>query len=160
MKNSFLIFVLCVCLWGCQTSNTDTVDRFSDYLSSTFNINLVDGLYVILPEHSCSGCKKWVLRTLSSKTVKGNVNLISVGVSQQASLDSFLGRIEVNGTVVIKDESGTIFEYGLIESNYPKEYIRFIEVTDSRITLDKSLKTEDLASNQNLLNYFNEHLNL
>ena len=82
MKNSFLIFVLCVCLWGCQTSNTDTVDRFSDYLSSTFNINLVDGLHVIPLRVKQSGCKKWVLRTLSSKTVKGNVNLISVGVSQ------------------------------------------------------------------------------
>ena len=152
----FYSIVLVACL-SCSSGDGEK-NRFEGYLGHVFNVPLGDGLYIIIPKDACKTCKEVVFNFLWHFENTGDISLIFIGEVEEALYKNYLSRIEIMGVNVLKDFEQKIEEYGIIQTEFPIEYIRFIDIDNGKLKIASNLTTQDFASDRSLVIYFGNHL--
>ena len=156
-KSNIYYFLAFSILLGCSGLSVKE-DRFNEYMRGVFDASLADGLYIIIPRDACKGCKDVVFNFLWHSANDGKVNLIFVGKVEEAQYKNYLARIDSKGIKVYKDLLKQIYEYNIVENQFPSEFIKFLEIDNGQVIKQTNLKSEDIGTKHFLNNFFGNHL--
>ena len=140
-------------LFRCSEKKASDEERFLEYMFSTFDIEPVEGVYVIIPEGSCSGCKDMVIDYLGQASIDVKTTIVHVGEPNEAKTLYALNKVRERGVEVLIDIELATHKFDIVYQQFPIVYISLIKFEGHK-WVKEDFSPSQLSSSKKIKNAF------